>query len=77
MASSSRAWWLAPSGPTESPPCAPPNFTFRLLRHIVVLICSHARPERNTPYVVANGMWPVSERPAATFTMFCSAIPRL
>ena len=28
-ASSSSAWWVAPSAPTEMPPCAPAIFTFR------------------------------------------------
>ena len=30
-ATSSSAWCVAPSGPTEIPACAPPSFTFRLL----------------------------------------------
>ena len=77
IAISSRAWWLAPSGPTESPPCAPPNFTLRLLMQIVVRIISQARPDKKTPYVETNGMYPVKLSPPAMFTRFCSAIPTL
>lgn len=47
-ATSSRDWWVAPSGPTEMPAWAPASLTFRSLQQTVVRIWSQARPARNT-----------------------------
>ena len=47
IAMSSIAWCVAPSGPTETPACAPAIFTFVSLSAIVVRTCSHERPGLN------------------------------
>ena len=40
------------------------------------LTCSKARPEANMAKVLATGIFPVRERPAAIPIMFDSAIPQ-
>ncbi len=47
IAMSSTAWWVAPSGPTETPACAPAILTLVSLSAIVVRTCSHERPGLN------------------------------
>ena len=41
---SSSIWWVAPSGPTDTPACEPTILTLVWLRQTVVRICSQLRP---------------------------------
>ena len=47
IAMSSIAWCVAPSGPTETPACAPAIFTLVSLSAMIVRTCSHERPGLN------------------------------
>ena len=47
IANSSIAWWVAPSGPTEMPPCAPPILTGRFEYAMDTRIWSAERHDAN------------------------------
>ena len=75
IAMSSMAWCVAPSGPTETPACAPATLTLVSLRHMLVRICSHARPGQNIAYDATNGTLPAMAKPALIATSNCSCTP--
>ena len=76
-AKSSQHWWLAPSSPTEMPPCVAAIFTFRCGYPMELRICSKALPAANIAKLLAKGTRPIVDKPAATPIMLHSAMPQL